>query len=169
MGVNLHGDEGWYRRRHLAVNKMLGAIIEQRLAFILPLDLAQAYIPNLHLCKAHWTTKKGEASGRPLGDLSNVDGTPLNTDATADAATADYGPITHPTLEDIAVMVDHQHATPRSGKRTYDYGRWTSGEPTRSSPSELSMSGCLGCCLRATSSNSRSVRRLCRMHRSQHQ
>ena len=60
-----------------AVNKMLGAIIEQRLAFILPLDLAQAYVPNLHLCKAHWTTKKGKASGRPLGDLSNVDGTPL--------------------------------------------------------------------------------------------
>ena len=89
-----------------AVNKMLGAIIEQRLAFILPLDLAQAYIPNLHLCIAHWTTEKGKASGRPLGDLSNVDGTPLNTDATADAATAYYGPITHPTIEDIAVMVD---------------------------------------------------------------
>ena len=32
-----------------AVNKMLGAIIEQRLAFILHLELAQAYIPNLHL------------------------------------------------------------------------------------------------------------------------
>ena len=89
-----------------AVNKMLGAIIEQRLAFILPLDLAQAYIPNLHLCIAHWTTETGKASGRPLGDLSNVDGTTLNTDATADAATAYYGPITHPTIEDIAVMVD---------------------------------------------------------------
>ena len=84
-------------------------MIEQRLAFILPLELAQAHIPNLHLCKAHWTTKKGKAtfaSGRPLGDLSNVDGTPLNTDATAEAATAYYGPITHPTIEDIAVMVD---------------------------------------------------------------
>ena len=46
------------------------------------------------------------ASGRPLGDLSNVEGTPLNTDATADAATTYYGPITHPTIEDIAVMVD---------------------------------------------------------------
>ena len=83
--------------------------MEQRIAFILPLELAQAHIPNLHLCKAHWTTKKGKAtfaSGRPLGDLSNVDGTPLNTDATAEAATAYYGPITHPTIEDIAVMVD---------------------------------------------------------------
>ena len=36
-----------------AVNKMLGAVIEQRLAFILPLELAQAHVPNLHLCKAH--------------------------------------------------------------------------------------------------------------------
>ena len=89
-----------------AVNKMLGAVIEQRLAFVLPLELAQAHVPNLHLCKAHWTTKKGKASGRPLGDLSNVDGTPLNTDATADAATAYYGPINHPTIEDIAVMVN---------------------------------------------------------------
>ena len=94
-----------YETVSAAVNKMLGAVIEQRLAFILPLDLAQAHVPNLHLCKAHWTTKKGKASGRPLGDLSNVDGTPLNTDATAEAATAYYGPITHPTIEDIAVMV----------------------------------------------------------------
>ena len=95
-----------YETVSCAVNKMLGAVIEQRLAFILPLELAQAHVPDLHLCKAHWTTKKGKASGRPLGDLSNVDGTPLNTDATADAATAYYGPIMHPTIEDISVMVD---------------------------------------------------------------
>ena len=36
-----------------AVNKLLGAVIEQRLAFILPLELAQAHVPNFHLCKAH--------------------------------------------------------------------------------------------------------------------
>ena len=69
-----------------AVNKMLGAVVEQRLAFLLPLDMALTYVPNLHLSKAHWTMKKGKASGRPLGDLSNVDGTPLNTEATAAAA-----------------------------------------------------------------------------------
>ena len=105
-----------------AVNKMLGAIIEQRLAFILPLHMAQAYVPNLHLCKAHWTTKKGKASGRPLGDLSNVDGTPLNTDATASAATAYYGPITHPTIEDIAIMVDKfwRQAKAKDPSRRYE-------------------------------------------------
>lgn len=96
-----------YEAVSCAVNKMLGAVMEQRLAFLLPLKLAQEHVPNLHLSKAHWTTKRGKPSGRPLGDLSNVDGTPLNTVATADAATAYYGAITHPTIEDIAIMV-HQ-------------------------------------------------------------
>lgn len=88
-----------------AVNKMLGAVVEQKLAFLLPLKMAQQYVPELHLCKAHWTTKKGKASGRPLGDLSYVDGTPLNTDETADAATLHYGRILHPTIDDIANMI----------------------------------------------------------------
>jgi hypothetical protein len=48
----------------------------------------------LHLCKAHWTVKKGKPSGRPLGDLSIVDGTKINTDK-----------IRHPTIDDIAVMI----------------------------------------------------------------
>ena len=88
-----------------AVNKMLGAVVDQRLAFLLPLETAQQHIPNLHLCKAHWTVKKGKPSGRPIGDLSNVDGTQINTDETAAAATAYYGDIHHPTIDDIAVMI----------------------------------------------------------------
>lgn len=88
-----------------AVNKMLGAVVDQRLAFLLPLETAQQHIPNLHLCKAHWTVKKGKPSGRPIGDLSNVDGTQINTDETAAAATAYYGDIRHPTIDDIAVMI----------------------------------------------------------------
>ena len=88
-----------------AVNKMLGGIVDQKLAFLLPLEMAQRHVPNLHLCKAHWTVKKGKPSGRPLGDLSNVDGTPLNTDQTAAAAISYYGEIRHPTIDDIAVMI----------------------------------------------------------------
>ena len=87
------------------VNKMLGAVVEHKLAFLLPLDMAQEHVPNLHLRKVHWTTKKGKASGRPLGDLSNVDGTPINTDETAAAATAYYGQIQHPTVDGIATMI----------------------------------------------------------------
>jgi hypothetical protein len=88
-----------------AVNKMLGAVVDQKLAFLLPLDVAQRYIPNLHLCKAHWTVKKGKPLGRPIGDLSNVVGTKINTDETPAAATAYYGEIRHSTIDDIAVMI----------------------------------------------------------------
>lgn len=93
-----------------AVNKMLGAVVEQKQAFLLPLDMVQEHVPNLHLCKAHWTTKKGKASGRPLGDLSNVDGTLINTDETAAAATAYYGQIQHLTIDGIATMI-HEFCT----------------------------------------------------------
>jgi hypothetical protein len=88
-----------------AVNKMLGDLVEQKLAFILPLEMAQQHVPDLHMCKAHWTRKKGKASGRPLGDHTFVDGTPLNTPETAAAVAAHYGEILHPTIEDIAAMV----------------------------------------------------------------
>ena len=46
-----------------AVNKMLADIVEKKLAFLIPLELAQQHVKNLHLCKAHWTTKKGKPSG----------------------------------------------------------------------------------------------------------
>ena len=42
-----------------AENKMLGDIVQQRLAFLLPYDDARRYVPNLHLFKAHWTRKMG--------------------------------------------------------------------------------------------------------------
>ena len=88
-----------------AVNKMLGEVVQQRLAFLLPYEDAKRHVPNLHLCKAHWTRKKGKPSGRPLGDLTYVDGTPINSPDMSDAAAAHYGAILHPTIEDIAVMI----------------------------------------------------------------
>ena len=105
-----------------AVNKMLGAVVEQKLAFLIPLEMAQRHVPELHLCKAHWCTKKGKASGRPLGDLSYVDGTPLNTDETAEAATRHYGQILHPTIDDIAVMI---HTFWTEAKKKDPSLRWT--------------------------------------------
>jgi hypothetical protein len=59
----------------------------------------------LHFSKAHWTPKKGKPSGRPLGDLTFVEGTPLNTPETAAAAAAHYGEIVHPTIDEIAIMI----------------------------------------------------------------
>jgi hypothetical protein len=102
-----------------AVNKMLTALIEQRLAFLLPLDMTQHHVRRLHLCKAHWTTKKGKPSGRHVGDLSRVDGTAINTDETSAAASAYYGQILHPTIDDIAVMIhEFWHARTRAGGGT---------------------------------------------------
>lgn len=104
-----------------AVNKMLGELVKQRLAFTLPLDMALQHIKNLHLNKAHWCIKKGKPSGRPLGDLSNVDGTPLNTPGSSEEATAYYGQIIHPTIEDIARMV-HNYWT--AAKKRDPHLRW---------------------------------------------
>jgi hypothetical protein len=119
IGMKVHVPEGFEPNGHQprsglrdtyldvapAMNKMYGVVIADRLAFLLPLDLALQHVPNLHLSKAHWCPKKGKPSGRPLGDLSNVDGTRINTDETATAASDYYGTIRHPTIEDIAKMI----------------------------------------------------------------
>ena len=56
-----------YLRVDSAVNKMLGGIVEQRLAFLLPKDIAIRCIPNLHLGAAHWTSpRRGSLAGDPL-------------------------------------------------------------------------------------------------------
>ena len=94
-----------YVKVHTAVNRLLGDVVQQRLAFILPKPMAVAYIDNLHLASAHWTPKKGKPSGRPIGDMTYVTGTPLNTPEATAAAEETYGPIKHPTIEDIAGMV----------------------------------------------------------------
>jgi hypothetical protein len=68
-GMRVHRPEGFLPNGNLprtplratyvavapAVNRMLGDLVQQQLAFILPLATAQRYVPDLHLCKAHWT------------------------------------------------------------------------------------------------------------------
>ena len=90
---------------HSAVNKMLAGIIDQKLAFLLPKSIALEYIHNLHISKAHWTAKKGKPSGRPISDMTFIDGTTLNTSETTSAAAERYGDINHPTINRIVNMI----------------------------------------------------------------
>jgi hypothetical protein len=119
IGMNVHIPEGLEPNGHQprsdlrdiyldvppSMNKMYGAVIADRLAFLLLLDLALQHVPNLHLSKTHWCPKKWKPSGRLLGDLSNVDGTRINTDETAKATSDYFGTIRHPTIEDTAKMI----------------------------------------------------------------
>ena len=104
-----------------AVNKMLCDLVYAKLAFLIPYELARQHVPNLHLAKAHWTAKKGKESGRPLGDLTFVDGCPLNTPETANLASKFYGEIAHPTIEDICIMVNHFWLTQRAKDPTAEW------------------------------------------------
>jgi hypothetical protein len=77
IGMKVHLPEGFEPNGHQprselrdsyidvapVMNKMYGAVIADRLAFLLPLDLALQHVPNLHLSKAHWCPKKGKTSG----------------------------------------------------------------------------------------------------------
>ena len=169
IGMKVHLPEGFEPNGHQprselrdtyvdvapAMNKMYGAVIADRLAFLLPLDLALQHVPNLHLSKAHWCPKKGKPSGRPLGDLSNVDGTRINTDDTAKAASEYYGAIRHPTIEDIAKMV-HDFWTEACRKdprlRQQDLRLWKmiSRGLIPSCPSDPVTRACSPCCSRMT-------------------
>lgn len=95
-----------YLKVHEAVNRMLADTVQRRLAFLLPKDVALRYVPGLHLGTAHWAPKKGKASGRPIGDLSFVEGVPLNSEEATAAAEAHYGKIKHPTITDIIRMIN---------------------------------------------------------------
>ena len=60
-GMKVHlpvGFEPNGMRERPTLRKMYVEVVEQRLAFLLPLDMAQRYVPGLHLCKAHWTVNR---------------------------------------------------------------------------------------------------------------
>ena len=90
---------------HQAVDKMLGDLHAQGLAFCLPKKEAIELIDGLHLSKASWTPKKGKASGRSIGDMSFCDGTPLNGDESKLIAESWWGKIELPTIEEVVIMI----------------------------------------------------------------
>lgn len=122
-----------YVRFHHAVNKMLGDTLDQQLAFILPAHLARQYVPRWHLCKSHWTQKKGKKSGRPLGDLTYVDGCALNTPETA-VADINVAAGTHIPGEDNLCRRGANQMLRSKSKQLV----WESMAPTRTNLSEKS-------------------------------
>lgn len=94
-----------YVEVHQAVDRMLADLHAQGLAFCLPKKEAIELIDGLHLGKASWTTKKGKASGRSIGDMSFCDGTPLNCDESIQIAESWWGKIELPTIEEVVVTI----------------------------------------------------------------
>lgn len=94
-----------YARTAAAVNKMMFEQGNSKLCLVVSRETADQ-LPGVHLSPLSWTPKKGKASGRPIGDLSDGDGGhPLNSDQAADAAAARWGAIVHPTLQEIIQMI----------------------------------------------------------------
>ena len=102
-----------YRQVASAVNKLLFDQYSTGTVVLLPLATALR-IPNIHFSPQHWTTKKGKPQGRLICDVANADSTdtsPLNGDigTSRDALRADletqWGPIRHPTLPALMLMI----------------------------------------------------------------
>jgi len=57
-----------YLRVSPAVNKVLMELYSKGDVLFLPTVVAKS-LPDVHFSSTHWTTKSGEAKGRPLGDI----------------------------------------------------------------------------------------------------
>ena len=94
-----------YKRVHAAVDRMLSDIHDQQLGFVLPEELARQYIIHNRML-SKWAPKKKKPSGRNIGDLSYCEGPHyLNGKWAKNEAARIWGPIEHPTIDDIAVMI----------------------------------------------------------------
>ena len=95
-----------YLRAQTAVNKMLYALYEQKLAIILPREVVESSGVKYHTSAAHWTAQEDKASGRPLFDSKDDSrGSALNSKEAKMMAEASWGPIKHPTIVEIVNMV----------------------------------------------------------------
>jgi hypothetical protein len=93
-----------YKRVHSAVDKRLGDLHSQQLGFVLTEQISREAIVH-HRMLSKWAPKKGKKCGRNIGDLSYGEKPYLNGKWAKNAAAAMWGPIEHPTIEDIAAMI----------------------------------------------------------------
>jgi hypothetical protein len=94
-----------YKRVHAAVDRMLGDIHNQQLGFILPETISREHIEHNRML-SKWVPKKKKQSSRNIGDLSYCEGPHfLNGKWAKDEAVQIWGPIEHPAIDDIAVMI----------------------------------------------------------------
>jgi hypothetical protein len=93
-----------YKRVHTAVDRMLGDLHNQQLGFILREPVARELIMH-HRMLSKWAPKKGKKCGRNIADMSYGEGTSLNGKWAKNEAADMYGPIEHPTIEDVSCMI----------------------------------------------------------------
>jgi hypothetical protein len=93
-----------YVRTHKAVDQMLNVLVNQEVCFVLPRSVVQEH-SAVHYMVGKWTSKPGKDIGRNIGDMTY--GTPpwLNGDFSKEASADFYGPIVHPTLKDLVLML----------------------------------------------------------------
>jgi hypothetical protein len=101
-----------------AVNRLLYTnFYEKGLAIVIPYtELCKGPDRNrVHLSPLSWAPKFGTPKGRPIGDCSDGGdgGMSLNSQYTKDACDEAWGSICHPTIKDIANMVDLYVSAPR--------------------------------------------------------
>ena len=89
-----------------AINKQMFSQWKKDLLIILNTATART-IPGVHFSATSWAPKKGVPAGRPIGDPSNAPKgqSALNDRELHGALEEMWGPIKHPTLEDICLMI----------------------------------------------------------------
>jgi hypothetical protein len=93
-----------YKRVHAAVDKMLGDLHDQQLGFVLSEGISREAIEDNRML-SKWARKKGKKCGQNIGDMSYGEKPYFNGKGAKNAAAELWGPIEHPTIEEIATMV----------------------------------------------------------------
>ena len=91
-----------YTSARQAVNRMFMGIHDAGQAILLPYKVV-IEIEGLHLATASRADKENKDSGRPIMDMTNVKGTPVNSDFSKQSADEKWGEIQGPYTGQLAV------------------------------------------------------------------